>query len=68
MEPAILEYPYPKEATRFLLHLLLGRELYRPRLDGVPLVTADPPPLPPRELDPRTERKVRKAIGRWVNR
>ncbi|MEE8141817.1 MAG: DEAD/DEAH box helicase, partial [Planctomycetota bacterium] len=67
MEPSILEYPYPKEATRTLLHLLLGREVYQPQLQGVavasPSALLPPPPLmmAPPELDPRTERKVRKV-------
>jgi hypothetical protein len=33
LEPSIVEYPFPKEAARFLLHLLSGAEPYRPRLD-----------------------------------
>ncbi|MCA8960911.1 MAG: DUF1998 domain-containing protein, partial [Planctomycetes bacterium] len=62
MEPAILEYPYPKEAARFLLHALLGRGLYEPKLAGVPIRSVTPPEVPPPELDPRTERKAQKAI------
>ncbi len=64
LEPSILEYPYPKEATRFLLHRLLGLADHVPDLVGV-LQPATPGAgeLPP-SLDPRTERKARKAIGR----
>lgn len=62
MEPSILEYPYPKEAAKFLLHLLLGKEPYVPRLEPVALPTPRLPEALPQELDPRTERKVRKAI------
>ncbi|MFN0057831.1 MAG: DEAD/DEAH box helicase [Planctomycetota bacterium] len=62
MEPSILEYPFPKEAARFLLHLLLDLEAYVPKLDGVPLpVSATPAPVES-DLDERTERKVRKAL------
>ena len=71
MEPSILEYPYPKEATRFVLHLLLGRDTYVPSLDGVQVREAQqgpdwsPPSAPPPALDARTEKKVRKAIRRF---
>ena len=64
MEPSILEYPYPKEATRFILHVLLGMELYTPDLEGVPVRPAPAPEQPAKPLDARTERKVRKAIRR----
>ncbi|MCI0651551.1 MAG: DEAD/DEAH box helicase [Planctomycetes bacterium] len=64
MEPSILEFPYPKEAARFLLHMLLGRERYVPVLAGIPATLPASPQAPPPELDPRTERKVRKAIRR----
>lgn len=64
MEPAILEYPYPKESTRFLLHLLLGMEDYAPRLEPVALPPAAGPEPLSRKLDPRIERKVRKAARR----
>lgn len=62
MEPAILEYPYPKEAARFLLHLLLGREAYEPQLGPVGVPRNSPPTPVPNDLDARTARKVRKAI------
>ncbi|MFQ5654266.1 MAG: DEAD/DEAH box helicase, partial [Planctomycetota bacterium] len=68
VEPSVLEYPYPKEAARFILHLLLGMEPYTPRLEGVPLASAEPPPAPARELDARTERKVRKVLERLGGR
>ncbi|MGE3166338.1 MAG: DEAD/DEAH box helicase [Planctomycetota bacterium] len=64
MEPAILEYPYPKEATRFLLHILLGLEAYPPQLQPVALSPSAPSVEPIRRLDPRVERKVRKAARR----
>ena len=64
MEPSILEYPYPKEATRFLLHLLLGKEAYEPTFEPISLPTDRSPAPLPNPLDARTERKVRKAIGR----
>ena len=62
MEPAILEYPFPKEAARFLLHLLSGAGPYVPRLEPVQV-----PPLPPAlepsaPLDPRTVRRVKRAL------
>ncbi len=62
MEPAILEYPYPKEAARFLLHALLGMGAYEPDLSGVQIREVVAPPVPEPELDPRTERKVDKVI------
>ena len=62
LEASVLEYPYPKEATRFLLHRLLGREDYAPQLDGISVETPTSAGTMPRELDERTERKARKAI------
>ncbi|MEM7166326.1 MAG: DUF1998 domain-containing protein, partial [Planctomycetota bacterium] len=67
MEPSILEYPYPKEATRFLLHLLLGLAPHEPDLQPVSL-PEPPAQLPPPELDPRTERKARKAARQLASR
>ncbi len=64
VEAAILEYPYPKEAARFILHLLLGLERWVPRLEGVALAAPAPPDPPPRPLDARTERRARKALRR----
>ncbi|MGA1489833.1 MAG: Zn-binding domain-containing protein, partial [Planctomycetota bacterium] len=64
MEPSILEYPYPKEATRFLIHRLLGIADYVPRLDGVPMATPEHAGEIEQPLDERTERKARKAIRR----
>ena len=64
MEPTLLEYPYPKEATRYLLELLLGRDPDPPELAGVPVERCETPATPAPALDSRTERKVRKAIRR----
>jgi len=62
VETSGLEYPYPKEAVRFLLHRLLGLPDHEPRLEGVSVATPpDAGALPP-SLDPRTERKARKAL------
>lgn len=59
----VIEYPYPKEATRFLLHRLLGRPDYVPQLTGVALAPPTAPMRPARELSAITERKVRKVLG-----
>jgi len=64
LEREVLEYPYPKEATRWLLHQLTDRPEYTPDLTGIPAGIQQPPePVPP-ALDERTERKVRK-VARW---
>ncbi len=63
-EPSILEYPYPKEATRFILHRLLGLPDYVPSFEGVSIPIAPSAGALPAELDPKTERKARKAIRR----
>jgi DEAD/DEAH box helicase domain-containing protein len=63
MEPSILEYPFPKEAARFLLHRLSGAEPYAPRFEPVE-VPKPPRAMEPRPaLDPRTARKVKRAMG-----
>ena len=60
---SFVEYPYPKEAARYLLHLLSGAGEYAPRLGPV-AAPAPPPALPGREpLDPRVARRVRRAMG-----
>ena len=60
-EPTVEEYPFPKEAARYLLHLLLEKEPYEPRLD--PFEATEPRPLAPREsLDPAVARRVRRAL------
>ena len=64
MEPSIKEFPYPKEAARFLLHELLEREPYRPRLEPVPVETPKAAIEAQEMLDPRTAGKVRRAIGK----
>lgn len=62
LESGIREYPWPREAARYLLHALMGLEPYVPRLDGVG-VTPRPPALDPQEpLDPAVSRKVRRAL------
>ena len=67
LESEVLEYPYPKEATRWLLHRLLGLEPYKPELHGVPAPVESPlnPPAP--ALDERVERKIRK-VARLTSR
>ncbi|HIN80127.1 MAG TPA: DEAD/DEAH box helicase [Planctomycetes bacterium] len=62
LEPSLVEYPYPKEATRFLLHRLLGLPDHVPCLEAVQVAISPSPELPAPALDERTERKVRKAI------
>jgi DEAD/DEAH box helicase domain-containing protein len=63
-EPAVLEFPFPKEAARYLLHALLEKEPYAPRLEAAASPAAGTA-LEPREvLDPRTARKVERAIRR----
>ncbi|MBI4585477.1 MAG: DEAD/DEAH box helicase [Planctomycetes bacterium] len=62
MEPSIKEFPYPKEAARCLLHDLLEKEPYLPRLE--------PGVVGPREaaietrepIDPRLAGRVRRAL------
>jgi DEAD/DEAH box helicase domain-containing protein len=62
-EASVREYPFPKEATRFLLHALLEKEPYEPRLEPVEVRKA--PALAPREeLDPKVARKVVRAMER----
>jgi len=66
LESEVMEYPYPKEATRWLLHHLLGLQEYKPNLGGVPAPVEVPLDLPLPILDERVERKIRKvarAIG-----
>ena len=67
LESEVMEYPYPKEATRWLLHRLLGLEPYKPELHGVPAPVESPlnPPAP--ALDERVERKIRK-VARLTSR
>ncbi|HLU48602.1 MAG TPA: DEAD/DEAH box helicase, partial [Planctomycetota bacterium] len=63
-EPTILEFPYPKEAARFLLHVLLEKEPYVPRLDAArqprPQVEIEPEEV----LDPRIAKRVRRVLRR----
>ncbi|MBC8261288.1 MAG: DEAD/DEAH box helicase [Planctomycetia bacterium] len=67
LEAEVLEYPFPKEATRWLLHLLLGKESYEPQLEGIPAPCENPMiPVPPL-LDARVERKIRK-VARLTSR
>jgi ATP-dependent helicase YprA (DUF1998 family) len=67
LDQELMEYPYPKEATRWLLHRLIGRDEYVPDLTGVAAPTSPRPESPPVLLDERTERKVRK-VARWTMR
>ncbi len=62
MEPSILEYPFPKEAARYILHLLCGAEEYRPRLDPIPCPLAPLAVEPAPALDPRVVRRVNRAL------
>jgi DEAD/DEAH box helicase domain-containing protein len=66
LEPSIVEYPFPKEAARFLLHLLSGAEPYRPRLEGVSLPRTPPGIEVHQPLDPRLVRRVKRAIGKGL--
>jgi DEAD/DEAH box helicase domain-containing protein len=67
LDQELMEYPYPKEATRWLLHRLTGRDEYVVDLTGVAAPTSPRPESPPVLLDERTERKVRK-VARWTMR
>jgi len=61
-ESNVLEYPFPKEATRFLLHALLEKEPYKPRLEPTELGAPHRAVEPHVELDPKVARKVRRAL------
>jgi hypothetical protein len=61
-EPTVREYPFPKEAARYLLHLLLEKEPYRPQLEPVAAPEAGPAVEPGETLDPRVARKVERAM------
>ena len=62
MEPTIKEYPYPKEAALYLLHELLEQGPYRPRLEPVVLDPTRPAVEPQEPLDPRVQKRVKRAI------
>ncbi len=62
MEPSILEYPFPKEAARYILHLLCGAEEYSPRLEPISCPPAPPAVEPAPALDPRVVRRVNRAL------
>jgi len=61
-EASIQEFPFPKEATRYLLHALLEKEPYVPKLDPVDTGPETSPIEPKDPLDPKVERKVRRAL------
>ena len=63
MEPSILEYPYPREAARFLIHELLEKEPYTPRLEPINLEDKEPAVTAREALDPRLVRRIRRAAG-----
>jgi len=63
MEPSILEYPFPKEASRFLLHLASGAAPYEPRFEPHAVPGRPPAVNPTPGLDPRIARRVKRAIG-----
>ncbi len=64
LEKEVMEYPYPKEATRWLIHRITGREEYEPDLSAVKAIEVESPGAPEPTLDARTERKIRK-VARW---
>lgn len=61
-EPTVLEYPFPKEAARFLLHALLEKEPYVPRLEPKAAVARPPVVEPVDTIDPRVARRVRRVL------
>jgi len=63
MEPSIREFPYPREAARFLLHDLLEKEPYEPRLEAVDVVARPAAVSSHEALDPRLVRRIRRAAG-----
>ena len=61
-ESNVEEYPFPKEASRFLIHLLLEKEPYVPKLAPVDTGPESKPVEPREMLDPKVERKVKRAL------
>jgi hypothetical protein len=62
MEPSIKEFPYPKEAAHFLIHELLEKEPYVPRLEPGAAGRREAALEPQEPLDPRLAGRVRRAI------
>jgi len=61
-ESKVAEYPFPKEAARYVLHRLLEMEPWVPRLDPVDFGERSHPIESRERLDPTIERKVRRAL------
>jgi len=61
-ESNVEEYPFPKEASRFLLHLLLEMEPHVPELAPAEMGPESSPVESRELLDPKFERKVRRAL------
>lgn len=62
MEPTIKEYPFPKEAARFILHEMLEKDRYTPRLEPIHLGIREEAIQPREFLDPRTTKRIKRAI------
>ncbi|MEM7231505.1 MAG: DEAD/DEAH box helicase [Planctomycetota bacterium] len=63
-EPTIKEFPFPKEAARYFLHLLLQLELYEPQLAPIEMPAAERQVPEPPKLDAKTVGKVKRALKR----
>ena len=61
-EPTVREFPFPKEAVRFLLHLLLEKEPYSPRLTPVETARKRRVVEPEELLDSKVAGRVRRAL------
>ena len=61
-EPILKEFPFPKEAARFLLHLLLEKEPYTPVLESVAVPGRRGAVESQEVVDPRLAGRVRRAL------
>ena len=61
-QPTVKEFPFPKEAARFLLHLLLEKERYTPRLGPVETSRGSGLEAAGELLDARMAGKVKRAL------
>jgi DEAD/DEAH box helicase domain-containing protein len=61
-EPTVKEYPFPKEAARYLMHALLEKEPHIPKLDATETPRTEGAVEPVVTLDPRIARKVRRSL------